>query len=291
MSSPFELLQGARVFPKLDLRKAYHLVRIREGDEWKTAFNTPTGHYEYLVLPFGLTNAPAVFQDMVNSVLGDMINQFVFVYLDDILIFSPSLQIHTLHVRQVLQWLLEKQLYVKSVSFLGFIVSAGEIKPDPAKVDTVAKWPVPETRKALQRFLGFANFYRRFIRNFGQVAGQINLWLPAIQESGGRWLPSASDFGGPPLAKTSGSLYWLAQFVPRTRYLTVPPLVYFSPRPFPPILGHTYPQILSLVYPLQEVTPLFSRWWIASPRRFISCPFPNSLLLRRQPNWLLTTSS
>ncbi len=182
MSSAFELLQGAKVFTKLDLRNAYHLVRIREGDEWKTAFNTPTGHYEYLVLPFGLTNAPAVFQGMVNSVLGDMINQFVFVYLDDILIFSPSLQVHTQHVRQVLQRLLENQLYVKaekcefhaqSVSFLGFIVSAGEIKPDPAKVDAVAKWPVPETRKALQRFLGFANFYRRFIRDFGQVAAPL----------------------------------------------------------------------------------------------------------------------
>ncbi len=158
MSSAFELLQGAKVFTKLDLRNAYHLVRIHEGDEWKTAFNTPTGHYEYLVLPFGLTNAPAVFQGMVNNVLGDMINQFVFVYLDDILIFSPSLQVHTQHVRQVLQRLLENQLYVKaekcefhaqSVSFLGFIVSAGEIKPDPAKVDAVAKWPVPETRKVV----------------------------------------------------------------------------------------------------------------------------------------------
>ncbi len=95
MSSAFELLQGAQVFTKLDLRNAYHLVRIREGDEWKTAFNTPSGHYEYLVLPFGLSNAPAGFQDLVNSVLGDMINQFVFVYLDDILIFSPSLQVHT----------------------------------------------------------------------------------------------------------------------------------------------------------------------------------------------------
>ncbi len=164
MSSAFELLQGARVFTKLDHRNAYHLVRIREGDEWKIAFNTPTRHYEYLVLPFGLTNAPAVFQDMVNSVLGDMINKFVFVYLDDILVFSPSLQVHTQHVRHVLQWLLENQLYVKaekcefhakSVSFQGFIVSAGEIKPDPAKVDAVDKWPVPETRKALQRFLGF----------------------------------------------------------------------------------------------------------------------------------------
>ncbi len=81
MSSPFELLQEAQVFTKLDLRNAYHLVRIREGDEWKTAINTPSGHYEYLVLLFGLTNAPAVFKGLVNSILGDMINQFVFVYL------------------------------------------------------------------------------------------------------------------------------------------------------------------------------------------------------------------
>ncbi len=175
MSSAFELLQGTQVFTKLDLRNAYHLVRIREGDEWKTAFNTPSGHYEYLVLPFGLTNAPAVFQGLVNSVLGDMINQFVFVYLDDILIFSPSLQLHTQHVRRVLQRLLENQLFVKaekcefhaeSVTFLGHIISTRGIKPDPAKIEAVAKWPVPDSRKALQRFLGFANFYRRYIRNF-----------------------------------------------------------------------------------------------------------------------------
>lgn len=88
MATAFELLQGAALFTKLDLRNAYHLVRIRQGDEWKTAFNTPTGHYEYLVMPFGLTNAPAVFQALINDVLRDMLNQFVFVYLDDILIFK-----------------------------------------------------------------------------------------------------------------------------------------------------------------------------------------------------------
>ncbi len=182
MSSAFELLQGAQVFTKLDLRNAYHLVRIREGDEWKTAFNTPSGHYEYLVLPFGLSNAPAVFQDLVNSVLGDMINQFVFVYLDDILIFSPSLQVHTQHVRRVLQRLLENKLFVKaekcefhaeSVTFLGHIISTRGIKPDSAKIEAVAMWPVPDSRKALQRFLGFANFYRRYIRNFGQIAAPL----------------------------------------------------------------------------------------------------------------------
>ncbi len=93
MSSAFELLQRAQVFTKLDLRNAYHLVRIREGDEWKTAFNTHSGHYEYLVLPFGLSNAPAVFQGLVNSVLGDMINQFVrmiFLCFPPLSKFTPS---------------------------------------------------------------------------------------------------------------------------------------------------------------------------------------------------------
>lgn len=114
ISSAFELLQGATIFTKLDLHNAYHLVRIREGNEWKTAFNTPTGHYEYLVIPFGLTNAPAVFQALVNDVLRDMINKYVFVYLDDILIFSKSLEDHIRHVQTVLQRLLENSLFVKA---------------------------------------------------------------------------------------------------------------------------------------------------------------------------------
>ncbi len=114
MFSAFERLQGASIFTKLDLRNAYHLVRIREGDEWKTAFNTPRGHFEYLVMPFGLSNSPAVFQALVNDVLRDMVDQFIYVYLDDISIFSSSLQEHVQHVRRVLQRLLENGLFVKA---------------------------------------------------------------------------------------------------------------------------------------------------------------------------------
>ena len=114
MSSVFDQLQQAQVFTKLDLRNAYHLMRIREGDEWKTGFNTPTGHYEYCVMPFGLTNAPAVFQAMINDILRDFLDQFVYVYLDDILIYSPDISSHRNHVSQVLQRLLENQLYVKA---------------------------------------------------------------------------------------------------------------------------------------------------------------------------------
>ena len=183
ISTAFELLEGATVFTKLDLRNAYHLVRIREGDEWKTAFNTPTGHYEYLVMPFGLTNAPAVFQNLVNDVLRDMLNVFVFVYLDDILIFSPDEQTHTQHVRLVLQRLLQNQLFVKaekcefhkpSISFLGFVLAEGEIRMDPEKVSAVANWTTPSSRKEVQRFLGFANFYRKFIRNYSTVASPLH---------------------------------------------------------------------------------------------------------------------
>ncbi|KAI3355168.1 hypothetical protein L3Q82_017876 [Scortum barcoo] len=145
---------GATIFTKLDLRNAYHMVRIREGDEWKTAFNTPLGHFEYLVMPFGLTNnAPAV-----------------------------NLPDHQLHVRQVLQRLLENRLFVKKekcefhasqVDFLGFIIKEGCVQADPAKVRAVAEWPIPTNRKILQRFLGFANFYRRFIRNYSQEAAPL----------------------------------------------------------------------------------------------------------------------
>lgn len=182
IDSAFGPLSQATIFSKLDLRNAYHLVRIKEGDEWKTAFNTPLGHFEYLVMPFGLTNAPAVFQALINDVLRDMLNRFVFVYLDDILIFSRTPQEHVQHVKLVLQRLLENRLYVKaekcefhvsSVSFLGFIVERGQIKTDPAKVKAVAEWPAPTTRKQLQRFLGFANFYRRFIRDYSRVASPL----------------------------------------------------------------------------------------------------------------------
>uniref|UniRef100_A0A8C5C6Y7 Gypsy retrotransposon integrase-like protein 1 n=1 Tax=Gadus morhua TaxID=8049 RepID=A0A8C5C6Y7_GADMO len=214
ISSAFELLQGSSVFTKLDLRNAYHLVRIREGDEWKTAFNTPRGHYEYLVMPFGLTNAPAIFQALVNDVLRDFLNVFVFVYIDDILIFSKSEQEHVQHVRSVLQRLLENQLFVKveksefhatEVSFLGYIISVGRIHMDPAKVKAVADWPVHTSRKKLQQFLGFANFYRRFIRNYRSVAAPLTAltsqkvafqWSPAAEE---RFSELKSRFSSAPI--------------------------------------------------------------------------------------------
>ena len=199
MNSAFERLQNASVFTKLDLRNAYNLIRIRDGDEWKTAFNTHDGHYEYLVMPFGLANAPSVFQAFVNDVLREMLERFVFVYLDDILIFSSNLEDHKKHVHQVLQALLEAKLFVKAekclfhaktVSFLGFIVSEGRVHMDPTKVSAVMNWPIPRSVKEVQRFLGFANFYRRFIRNFSSVAAPI-IALTKKTSSQFSWNPEA----------------------------------------------------------------------------------------------------
>ncbi|KAI4905114.1 hypothetical protein NFI96_020918 [Prochilodus magdalenae] len=182
MNTAFEALQHAAVFTKLDLRSAYNLIRIRQGDEWKTAFITPSGHYEYRVMPFGLMNAPAVFQRFINEVLREALDRYAYVYLDDILIFSRTREEHVGHVRRILQLLLESRLYVKleksefdvpKVSFLGFIVSKGTLAMDPAKIRAVQDWPRPSSLKEVQRFLGFANFFRRFIRNFSAVAAPL----------------------------------------------------------------------------------------------------------------------
>ncbi|KAI2657573.1 Transposon Tf2-9 polyprotein [Labeo rohita] len=175
-------LSGARFFTKLDLRSAYNLVRIREGDEWKTAFITPTGHYETLVMPFGLCNSPSAFQQFINHVLRDMLGRWCYAYLDDILIYSKTLEEHTQHVRAVLRRLLAHQLYCKlekcafhhhSTTFLGFVISTQGVAMDPQKLEAVRSWPLPTSLKQLQRFLGFANFYRRFIQGFSATAAPL----------------------------------------------------------------------------------------------------------------------
>uniref|UniRef100_A0A8C5MK70 Gypsy retrotransposon integrase-like protein 1 n=1 Tax=Leptobrachium leishanense TaxID=445787 RepID=A0A8C5MK70_9ANUR len=182
ISELFDRLRGSAVYTKLDLRGAYNLIRIKEGHEWKTAFNTRSGHYEYLVMPFGLCNAPAVFQDFINDVFRDFLQTFVIVYLDDILIYSPDLKTHHAHVRQVLAKLLDNGLYCKlekclfditTVKFLGYIITPEGFEMDPSKLTAISEWPLPQGLKAIQRFLGFSNYYRRFIKNYSAVASPI----------------------------------------------------------------------------------------------------------------------
>ena len=129
------------VFSKIDLRSGYYQLRVKEGDVPKTAFRTRYGHYEFLVMPFGLTNAPAAFMDLMNRVFRPYVDQFVVVFIDDILVYSKDAQEHEQHLRIVLETLREKKLYaklskcdfwLKKVSFLGHIVSAEDIRVDPA---------------------------------------------------------------------------------------------------------------------------------------------------------------
>uniref|UniRef100_A0A670IJD3 Gypsy retrotransposon integrase-like protein 1 n=1 Tax=Podarcis muralis TaxID=64176 RepID=A0A670IJD3_PODMU len=175
ISELLERVQGAQVFTKLDLRGAYNLIRIRAGDEWKTAFGTRYGQFEYLVMPFGLCNAPAVFQRYINHVFQDLLDKYVVVYLDDILIYSRDPARHEGHVRTVLQRLREHRLYAKlskcefhqrTVDFLGHRLSPDGVQMDPGKVTAVQEWAAPRNRKDLQRFLGFANYYRTFIADY-----------------------------------------------------------------------------------------------------------------------------
>jgi transposase InsO family protein len=172
-------LQGKQIFTALDLKGAYNLVRIKEGDEWKTAFRTKFGLFEYLVMPFGLTNAPATFQKMINHVLRQYLDIFVVCYLDDILIFSDNEEEHKEHVHKVLKALQDAKLlvepekchfHVTEVDFLGHTITPGKIRMDRKKISAVKDWPLPTSVKEVQSFLGFANYYRRFIKNFSGIA-------------------------------------------------------------------------------------------------------------------------
>ncbi|KAK3522503.1 hypothetical protein QTP86_016199 [Hemibagrus guttatus] len=165
-----------------DLRSAYNLVRIREGNEWKTVFHTTHGHYKYCVMPFGLTNAPAVFQALINGVFQDLLGRSVIAYIDDILVYSTSMEDHVRQVREVLARLQRHHLYVKlekcefhrsTVTFLGYVISRQGVEMDVGKVRAVTEWPAPATVRELQRFPGFVNFYRRFIRNYSSVASPL----------------------------------------------------------------------------------------------------------------------
>lgn len=225
ISETLDRLRRSKTFTKLDLKDAYHRIRIRGGDEWKTAFRTRYGHFEYLVMPFGLSNAPATFQAYINQALIGLVDVTCVVYLDDILIFSEDLDRHAEAVAEVLNRLRTHRLYANlrkcvfatdSVEFLGFIVGPQGITMDPARVATVREWPLPQSVREVQVFLGFANFYRRFIEGYSRVAGPItNLLKTAGLEKGRpfQMTPEAGD----------------AFEVLKTRFTTAPMLRHYEP--------------------------------------------------------------
>src|SRR5262249_45402946 len=178
----FEQLQSARVFSKIDLRSGYHQLRIKEEDIPKTAFRTRYGHYEFLVMSFVLTNAPAVFMDLMNRVFMPYLDQFVIVFIDDVLVYSPDEESHREHLRIVLETLRAHQLYAKfskcefwldSVQFLGHVISKDGVAVDPSKEQAVLEWKATRTSSEIRSFLGLADYYRRFIQDFSSLASPL----------------------------------------------------------------------------------------------------------------------
>jgi hypothetical protein len=175
----FDQLKGAKYFSKVDLRSGYHQLKIRESDIPKTAFVTRYGQYEFTVMSFGLTNAPAYFMNLMNKVFMEEIDKFVIVFIDDILVYSKSVKEHEQHLRVVLGKLRAHKLYAKfskcefwleKISFLGHILTAEGVAVDPAKVETVSNWQQPTNVSEIRSFLGLAGYYRRFIERFSKIA-------------------------------------------------------------------------------------------------------------------------
>ena len=182
----FDQLKGASIFSKIDLISGYHQLKIKDADVHKTAFRTGYGHYEFLVMPFGLTNAPAAFMDLMNRVFRPYVDQFIVVFIDDILVYSKDRESHDTHLRVVLEILRKEQLYAKlrkcefwltEVSFLGHIVSKEGIRVDPKKIEVVVEWKPPRNVTEIRSFLGLAGYYRRFVKGFSMIAAPMTRLL------------------------------------------------------------------------------------------------------------------
>jgi len=174
-----------KVFTKMDLRWGFNNVRIKEGDEWKGAFTMHVGSFEPTVMFFGITNSPAIFQAMMNKILRDMINEEkVAVFVDDVLVRTETEKGYDKIVEEVLRRLEENDLYiklekcvwkVKKIGFLGVVIGPSRIEMEKEKVDRVLSWPEPRNVKDIRKFLGLANYYRRFIKDFARVARPMNV--------------------------------------------------------------------------------------------------------------------
>jgi hypothetical protein len=179
MDELFDRTQGARFFTSIDLRNGFHQIAIQPGDREKTAFRTRFGHFEYTVLPMGLCNAPGTFMQLMNQTFADMLDSCVLCFLDDILIFSRTEEEHLRHLRTVLTRLRDQELYVKpskcafmqrEVAFLGHRIGADGLRVAPDKIGAVQQWPQPRSVTDVRSFLGLANFYRRFVKDYSRIA-------------------------------------------------------------------------------------------------------------------------
>ena len=178
-----ERLMGATVFTKLDLKNAYHRIRIRKGDEWKTAWRCRYGHFEYMVMPFGLVNAPATFQSRIEEVLAEFIDVCCIVYLDDVLIYGTNREELVKNTRRVMDALINAGLFGNekkckfdsdTVNFLGYIISPMGVQMERVRIDTITEWPEPRSIHEIMQFLGFCGFYRRFIRGYSRITAPLS---------------------------------------------------------------------------------------------------------------------
>ena len=167
------------MFSKIDLRFGYHQLKVKAKDVQKTTFRTRYRHYEFLVMPFRVTNAPTAFMDLMNRVFKQFLDEFIVVFIDDILIYSKSREEHENHLRIALQTLREKKLYAKfskcefwlnSVAFLGHVINKDGISVDPQKIEAIVDWPKPTNVTKVRSFLGLAGYYRRFVKDFVKLA-------------------------------------------------------------------------------------------------------------------------
>lgn len=192
-------LADAKFFSKLDLRAGYHQIRMVEEDEYKTAFKTHHGLFQFCVMPFGLTNAPATFQCIMNSIFASLVCKCVLVFMDDILVYSSSLLDHILHLHAVLSILcdnkfsakLSKCSFAKSkLDYLGHIISDQGVATDPSKTEAMLNWPIPTSFTELRGFLGLTGYYRRFVHRYGLLAKPFTVLL---QQKTLQWPPSAQE--------------------------------------------------------------------------------------------------